>query len=153
MDQTIEKNMKSTFIALFLLAAGSTVSFAQCDKKVVLHASKSEQLDGSGAVQGTRDEQTTLEIAKTGVTVSISGNDGDQKLTGDIKSNTCNWKVPFKEGKTVITTTLKDDSGNAPKDFTITIEGKDGKVTLLAESPSMPDRKIKLDIEKFEEKN
>jgi hypothetical protein len=59
--------------------------------------------------------------------------------------------VPFKEGKTVITTTLKDDSGNEPKDFTITIEGKDGKVTLLAESPSMPDRKIKLDIEKFEE--
>ena len=150
--QTI-KNMKSTLIALFLLVAGSTVSLAQCDKKVVLHASKSEQLDGSGATQGTRDEQTTLEIDKAGVTVSISSNDGDQKLTGAIKSNTCNWKVPFKEGKTVITTTLKDDSGNEPKDFTITIEGKDGKVTLLAESPSMPDRKIKLDIEKFEEKN
>jgi hypothetical protein len=145
--------MKSTILALLLLVAGSTMSLAQCDKKVVLHASKSEQLDGSGAVQGTKDEQTTLEIDKTGVTVSISGNEGDQKLTGAIKSNTCNWKVPFKEGKTVITTTLKDDSGNDPKDFTITIEGKEGKVTLIAESPSMPDRKIKLYIEKFEEKN
>ena len=144
--------MRSTLIALFLLVAGSTMSFAQCDKKVSLHSSKTQHLDGSGTLQDTRDEQTTIEISKTGVTVSISGDNGDQKLAGDIKSNTCDWKVPFKEGKTIVATTLKGDDGDS-KDFTITIEGKDGKVTLLAESPTMPDRKIKLDIEKFEEIN
>jgi hypothetical protein len=145
--------MKSTFLALFLLVAGSTVSLAQCDKKVSLSSSQTQHLDGSGTLQDTKDEKTTIEISKTGITVSIVGDNGNQNMTGDIKSNTCNWKVPFKEGKTVINTTLKEGDNGDGKDFTLTIEGKDGKVTLLAESAAMPDRKIKLDIEKFEEKN
>jgi len=142
--------MKTTLLALLVLVISSTLSLAQCDKKIRLQASKSEQLDSSGAIQGTRDELTILEFSKNGIDVTISGNDGDQNLTGDIKTNTCNWKVPFMEGKTVITTTLTGDDGKEPKEFTITIEGKKGKVTLIAVSPSMPDRKIKLDIEKFE---
>lgn len=144
--------MKSTLLALFLLVAGSTVSLAQCDKKVSLTASKSQKLDESGSVQDTRTEQTIIEINKAVITVAITGDNGNQNMTGVIKSNTCNWKIPFKEGKTVINTILKGDNGEE-KEFTLTIEGKDGKVTLLAESPTMPDNKIKLDIEKFEEKN
>ena len=46
---------------------------------------------------------------------------------------------------------LSDPTGDA-KDVTITIEGKDGKVTLLAEVDEMPDHKIKLTLDKFEEK-
>jgi len=143
--------MKSIILALILLVAGSTVSLAQCDKNVSIYSSKSQQLDGSGAVQQTVDETTDLQFNKTDITV-ITDN-GNHKMTGKIKSLTCNWKVPFKDGKTVISTTLNDDNGGDGKDFTITIEGKDGKVTLVAESPQMPDRKIKLDLEKFEEKN
>jgi hypothetical protein len=60
--------------------------------------------------------------------------------------------VPINAGKTVLSTTLNNDNGES-KDFTLTIEGKGGKVTLLAESPAMPDKKIKLDLDKFEEKN
>jgi len=142
--------MKSIIIALFLLAAGSTMCFAQCDKKVSITSSKSEQLDDSGQVQGTRDEKTTVDISTTDVNVSIVGDDGDQKLTGKVKSKTCDWKTPYKEGKTVVTTTLND--GGNDKDFTITIEGMDGKVTLVAESPQMPGRKIRLVVDKFEEK-
>lgn len=142
--------MKSIIIALFLLAAGSTVCFAQCDKKVSITSSKSEQLDDSGQVQGTRDEKTTVDISATDVNVLVSGDDGDQKLTGKVKSKTCDWKTPFKEGKTVVTTTLNDNGND--KDFTITIEGKGGKITLVAESPQMPGRKIRLVVDKFEEK-
>jgi len=142
--------MKSIIIALFLLAAGSTMCFAQCDKKVSITSSKSEQLDDSGQVQGTRDEKTIVDISTTDVNVSVSGDDGDQKLTGKVKSKTCDWKTPFKEGKTVVTTTLSDNGND--KDFTITIEGKDGKITLVAESPQMPGRKIRLVVDKFEEK-
>jgi hypothetical protein len=142
--------MRSTLIALFLLVAGSTMSFAQCDKKVSLSSSKTQHLDGSGTLQETVDEQTTIELGKSDIVV-VTDN-GNQKLTGAVKINACDWKVPYKDGKTIVATTLKGDDGDS-KDFTITIEGKDGKVTLLAESPSMPDRKIKLDIEKFEEKN
>jgi len=37
--------MKSILIAVFLLAAGSTVCLAQCDKKVSFTAAKTEHLD------------------------------------------------------------------------------------------------------------
>ena len=143
--------MKSIIIALLLLVACSTMSFAQCDKKITLSSSKTEHLDGSGVSQNTEDERVVIDITKSDITVLAEN--GNHKMTGKIKSLNCNWKVPFKEGKTVLSTTLNDDSGDDGKDFTITIEGKDGKVTLLAESPQMPDRKIKLALEKFEEKN
>jgi len=60
--------------------------------------------------------------------------------------------VPFKTGKTLLTITLSRDDGET-RDYTLTIEGKDGKVTLWAESKAEPDDKIQLPIEKFEEKN
>jgi hypothetical protein len=44
---------------------------------------------------------------------------------------------------------LTNDNGES-RDFNVTIEGKDGKVTLMAESPQQPDNKIRLDIDKFE---
>lgn len=140
--------MKSIFPVLFLLVLGSTTSFAQCDKKVSLASSKTQHLDASGKLQETVDEQTTIEIGKSDITV-ISDN-GNQKMTGSVKFDFCDWKVPFKEGKTILNTTLSNDNGDS-KSFTLTIEGKDGKITLLAESKDMPERKIKLDIEKFEE--
>ncbi|HTD99654.1 MAG TPA: hypothetical protein VK668_10210 [Mucilaginibacter sp.] len=142
--------MKSIILALILLVAGSTVSLAQCDKKITLSSSKTQHLDGSGVLQNTEDEQVVIDITKSDIIVVAEN--GNHKMTGKIKSLTCNWKVPFKEGKTVIGTTLNDDNGDS-KDFTITIEGKEGKVTLLAESPQMEDRKIKLALDKFEEKN
>lgn len=142
--------MKPIIFTLFLLAAFSAMSFAQCDKKISLASSKTQQLDGSGKLKDTRDEGTTIEINKSDIIVTTDN--GNHKMTGIIKSNICNWKIPFKEGKTVISTTLNGEDGDS-KDFTLTIEGKDGKIILLAESPAMPDRKIRLDIEKFEEKN
>jgi hypothetical protein len=141
--------MKSILLALFLLAASSAVSLAQCEKKLTLTSSKTEYLDANGAVQKTVDEQDTFEINKSDIKIVVNGN---QEMTGTINSNSCDWKVPFKEGKTVITTILEDQGGDH-KDAILTIEGKDGKVTLLAELRNMPDRKIRIAIDKFKEKN
>ena len=95
------------------------------------------------------DEKTLVEFDKTGIVISA----GDEtKLTGTIKSYTCEWKVPFKEGKTIIKAILVDQSGDV-KNVTITIRAKDGKVTFLAEVEEMPDKKIRLVIDKFEEKS
>lgn len=142
--------MKSTIIALFLLVAGSTMSFAQCDKKVNLTASKTEYLDASGTVQRAEDEQTVIDISKSDIVV-VADN-GNQTMKGAIKTTSCNWTTPFKEGKMVITTTLSNDNGDQ-KNFTITIEGKDGKLTLLAVNKDEPDKMIRLTLDKFEEKN
>ena len=144
--------MKSTFIALFLLVAGSSMSFAQCDKKVRLTSSKTQHFDTSGALKHADDEKTVVEFNKSDITVSITKDNGDEKLSGTVKSNVCSWTVPFKEGKTTLNITLSNNGGES-RDYTVTIEGKDGKVALWAESKDEPDDKIKLDIEKFEEKN
>jgi len=144
--------MKTILIALFLLVAGSIVSFAQCEKKVSLISSKTEHLDASGQLKHAEDEKTIIEFNKTDISVSITKDNGDEKMTGKVKSNICDWQVPFKTGKTLLNITLNRDDGQS-RDFTVTIEGKDGKVTLWAESKEEPDDKIQLPIDKFEEKN
>ncbi|SDP72200.1 hypothetical protein SAMN05428975_2324 [Mucilaginibacter sp. OK268] len=142
--------MKSTIIALLLLLACSTVCLAQCDKKLSLITSKTEHLDGSNNLERAVDEQTVIEIIDKKISVNIEN--GKQTLTGTIKSNTCDWKTPFKEGKSVINTTISDEDGGGEKDYVLTIEGKDGKVTLTAESVQDPDRKLRFVLDKFEEK-
>ncbi|MCW3118332.1 MAG: hypothetical protein JWM28_2414 [Chitinophagaceae bacterium] len=136
-------------LALLALTVLGAISFGQCDKIVTLTSSKTQYLDSSFAVQKTVDENTVIQITKTEVTIAPGSE--DDKMTGTIKSDICNWKKPFKEGKSIIKVPLKDHSGDV-KNATITIEGKDGKVTLLLEVDEMPDKKIRVDIDQFEEK-
>lgn len=142
--------MRMILITLFLLAAGSAMSFAQCDKKVTLVSNKTEHLDAKGNLKHAEDEKTTIEFNKSDISVSISKDNGDEKMTGKVNSNICNWQVPFKNGKTLLKITLTNEGGES-RDFAVTIEGKDGKVTLWAESNEEPDDKIQLPIDKFEE--
>jgi hypothetical protein len=140
---------KILFAALLLLAA--TAGFAQCDKPVMLTSSKTEYLDASGNVERTEDEKTTIEIRKD--TMVISPGNEPQAMVAAIKSNTCNWSVPFKEGKSVIKATLNNEDGTESKGITITIEGKDGKVTLLAVMDDQPERQIRVSGDTFAEKD
>jgi len=139
--------MKKTILILVLLLAISAVTFAQCDKTVELTSSKTNHLDESGAITRTDNETAVIDISKTAVDISING---EHKITASIKSNTCSWTTPFKDGKTVIKATADRDGQD--QNFTITIEGKDGKVTLLFEREDKPGDKIKVAIDKFTDK-
>src|ERR1700761_1771196 len=98
--------MKSILIALFLTAAVGTMSYAQCDKKVSLTASKTQHFDSSGALSHADDEKTVVVFDKSDITVLITNDNGEHKMTGKVKSNICTWKVPYKDGKTLLTVTL-----------------------------------------------
>ena len=141
--------MKTIILILSLLVAGTVISFAQCGKKIVLTTSKTDHLDANGIVVRTADEKAVVEI--TPKTLNISVND-DHKMSGTIKSDSCFWKTPFKDGKTVIKASLSTDDGDT-KNVTITIEGKDGKITLLFEMEGMPDDRIRVAADKFEEES
>lgn len=141
--------MRSIIITLLLLAAGGTICKAQCDQKVSVKSSQTTHLDASGSVKGTDAEQTTVSFDKTNITVAINHDGEDRKMSGTIKKSTCDWKVPFKEGKTTLDISLSNDNGES-RDFTVVIEGKDGKLTFSAESPAEPDDKIRLQVDKFE---
>ena len=138
--------LKTTIAALFLLVAGTSVSLAQCDKTVTLTSSKTTHLDGNGNVSKTKDENAVITISSTDITI-VPG-DEDHKMTGKITSKTCDWKVPYKEGKMVVKSIVSGDGGDE-KDITVTIEGKDGKVTLTFEAVGL-NGKIQVVADKFE---
>ena len=140
--------MKNIIFILFLLLICGTFSFAQCNKKVTLLSSTTEYLNGNNELQRSETEKTTIKIDKSALTIS-PGNE-EHVMDGTIKSDSCHWKVPYKEGKTIIKALLTDKSGDT-KNATITIEGKGGKVTLVMEVQEMPDRKIRVPIDTFEE--
>lgn len=140
--------MKKIILTLTLVAALSVACLAQCDKAVVLTSSKTDHLDATGAITRSDDETAMIEISKSAVDISVNG---EHKMTGAIKDKSCDWKVPFKEGKTVIHATMTNNGGDEKK-VTINIEGKDGKVTLLFDIDDMPNERLRVGIDKFVEK-
>jgi hypothetical protein len=140
--------MKKIILTLSILIGLSAATFAQCDKSVVLTSSKTEHLDEAGAITRTVDENATIELSKTTLDITVN----DRKIFGgNVKDNTCNWTTPFKVGKSVVHATVTNDDG-AEKQVTITIEGKDGKVTLFFEMEGEPGDKVRVYIDKFTEK-
>jgi len=139
--------MKQIFLSLAILVASIT-AFAQCDKKNLVTCNKTEYLDANGDVQRSTDEITIIEFDNKNISVT-PGDDGT--ATGTITSMTCDWKVPYKEGKTVMKADITDPQGQVHK-VTLTIEGKDGKLTFLVDMEERADRRIRAVVNKFEEK-
>jgi len=128
---------------LFSAAAG----FAQCNKNVVLTSSKTEYLNAEGVVQRTVEEESVIKINKSEVTIAPSGH---AKMTGSVTSTACEWKQPFNVGKTTLEATFKKEDG-ATSNATITIVGKDGKISCVMKDKERPDRIIRVTVNKFEE--
>ena len=141
--------MKTAILSLTLLIAALTTGFAQCGKNLVLTSSKTEHLDASGNLKRAVNEIAKIELNQADLLITINNN---HKITGTIKSSACDWKVPFKEGKTTLKASITGENGE-PKNVTITIEGKNGKVTLLFETQGEPDDTIRVGIDTFAEKS
>jgi hypothetical protein len=139
--------MKKLLIVVFSLIGFASISNAQCDKNVVLTSSKTDYTDSTGKVERSRDENTNIDITKDQIKILA----GDDEMSGKIKSKTCDWKVPFKDGKMVLVSDLTSKNGEV-HEATLTIQGKDGVKTLVAEVKEFPNMRIKMNIEKFEEK-
>ena len=141
--------MKKIILGLCLILAVGTMGFAQCGQKLVFTSSKTVYLDSIGTVQRNVDEQSIIELSPTNLSIT-PGN--DPVMTGVVQSENCNWTVPFKEGKSIYKVLLYPPGGGDSMNLTITIEGKEGKITFLAVIEQMPDRRIMLLADKFEEK-
>ena len=139
--------MKKLILGLLLVTGASVSSYAQCDKRVIIVSSVTEHIKG-GEVERTKEETSTIEFDSKEITIAPGD---DPAITGTIKSTTCEWKTPFKEGKSVIKATVTDPRGQT-FNITVTVEGKEGKISFLLEIEEQPDRKIKLQVDKFEEK-
>ena len=139
----------SKIIIFILLFSSTRFSLAQCGKQIILISHKTEYLDENYSLQRSVDEKSTIEINKSEIIVN-PGND-QRKMTGVIKGGSCSWTRPFQDGKWVIKATFTKE-GEGTRNATVTIEGKDGKVSFLMEIAEMPDRKIRVWADTFEEK-
>lgn len=141
--------MKTLILAFSLLMAHSAMSFAQCGKKVKLTGSKTTYLNGNGIEQRSVDEKSVILVNPSEVIINV---DNQQKMACTIKSATCKWTVPFKEGKTVIKAVAGKGQGES-KNVTLTIQGKKGKVTFLFEMEDRPDNIISVAVNNFAEED
>jgi hypothetical protein len=142
--KTTKNTLRKAALAFALILAGSTISFAQCDKPVKLTSSVTNYLNDKGEVERSKDEETVITLSKTELTITP----GDHMMNGNVTGYTCNWTTPFKEGKTVVKSVLTD--GDKDLHVTITIEGKAGKVTLTFVAEEMPGKTIQVVADKFE---
>lgn len=143
-------NMRNIILAVALLTVTSVTAHAQCDKKVAWHANKGELIDINGQVIDTKEEQMSVTISKTEIGIEVKNQPGDG-ITGVIKEIDCNWKEAYKNGKTVIKAEMKKTANGETSPATLTIEAKDGAITILVEIEKMEGKKFRLLIEKYEE--
>lgn len=125
------------------------ISYGQCDQAVVLKSSKTEYLNGSGVVERSVDEYSTVEITKTQVFISPGSGDA---MNGTIKSvSSCQWTTPYQEGKSVIKADFTNPEGGIMH-ATMTIEGIGGKLGFTMEVEEIPNMKIRISLVSFTEK-
>lgn len=139
--------MKLVLFLCMTFCTTATTLYAQCGKKLILESSETQYLDSRGTVLRTVDENTIIEIIGSEVNIHAGNN---PTMKGNIKSDSCGWKTPFKQGKSVLKVAFAKDQNTMSA--TITIEGKDGQTTFLMETDAQPDRKIRVLAKRFEEK-
>ncbi|MCF8452442.1 MAG: hypothetical protein K9G42_04520 [Pedobacter sp.] len=133
--------MKRIIVALLISLAGTLSTYAQCEENAVLITSKTNLADPSGNPLGVKDERTILRFSKAAILLNI---DGEERGELKIVSKSCNWTIPYKEGKSIINAKLNES------DYTLTIEGKEGRVSLHVVKNESDDSILSMVVDKFE---
>ena len=138
--------MKKIILSVLSIVTLFLSSHAQCEKKIVFESSKTEFLDRNGEVMRGMDQHTVIHITGKAITIEPSN---DHVMNGDIKSDTCAWKVPYKEGKWTLNTIFNEKGQD--KKVTIVIEGKENRVSMTVTIDQEDQKIIRVWADKFEE--
>jgi len=141
--------MKTLLLSLVAVIATVSVCKAQCDKSITWTSSKTEFLDSSGNVTGSKDETASIKTVNKAITVTPPGA-ADNIMNGTIGQYSCNYTADGKNGKMVIGTELTNGHGEVVH-ATITVTTVEGKTTILIVAKEKPDKLIKLYISNYEE--
>ncbi|MBN8249066.1 MAG: hypothetical protein J0L84_16685 [Verrucomicrobia bacterium] len=133
---------------LVTLMGCCSMAWAQCDREVVLTSSKTEYQNAAGVVERSVEERCVITVGKTGISIAPADH---EPMLATVVSTVCEWEEAFKTGRTTVQATFQERDGKAG-DATITIEGKDGKITCTMTQKSRPDRVILVVADTFGEK-
>src|SRR5690348_10998826 len=92
--------MRSLIALIAFFSFFSLSAQAQCNKKQVITASRTEFLGADSSLQRAEDEPSTVEFDSSNITITHGTQ--QEKMTGTVNKYTCNWNIPFKDGKTVM---------------------------------------------------
>ena len=99
-------------------------------------------------VQKTDSHKVTVEVSKRSVAITHN-DDPNDAMKGEVKDTNCSWTELYKNGKTTIQARPPEGNNNV-HDASLTIEGKDGVISILIELKDHPDMKIKAYVDKYE---
>ncbi|WP_315817520.1 hypothetical protein [Paraflavitalea speifideaquila] len=142
--------MKKMLLSFMILLLAATASIAQCDKKVVFYSDKQEMISPEGNVMDNKTDVLTLEFSKESVTVRIADKDGT--LDGTIQEVICEWKEVYKVGKAVYKGAFQKSNSSESTTGSMTVEAKDGQLQITVELARLDGRKIRILVNKYEEK-
>jgi hypothetical protein len=103
--------------------------------------------DANGTLLDTREDSIFLETDPQKITLKFKSD--DKSLEGTVKEKTCDWKEPFRNGKSVYHTTVSVDGRTS--NATFTVEARDGKVTLSLAIEAMAEKKFLIYLERYKE--
>ena len=144
--------MKKSLLILSVLVAFTTTSlFAQCGKTVIWTAPKAEFMDEAGNIQDTKEVNVIIKTTNKEITI-VHSDDVNDTLKGTVKEDTCDWKEPFKNGKTILKADLADHGGKY-ENSTITIEAKESKISISIQMETPDGKKlvIRIPVESYKE--
>ena len=142
--------MKKMLLSFAVLLLAGTAAIAQCDKNVVYYSDKQEMISPEGDVIDNKTDILSIEFTKEIITVSVADKPG--ALTATIKETTCQWKDIYKEGKAIYKATFKKPDTEETTEGSMTVEAKEGKLYILVELERLEGKKIKIAVNKYEEK-
>ncbi len=140
--------MKKIILSLSLIACCGAAAIAQCNQTVRFTSTKTDFVNATGAIEQSKNEQTQVTFNDSELSLLVNGN-VDEQLTGNVRSVNCGWKKTNREGKTILTALLTNKNGDS-KNATVTMEGKDGNISMLLEVENQPARKLQMTTESFE---
>ena len=134
-------------LPILILLVTSFQATCQCDKKITWYATKGDMLDASNNLLDTKTDSMFFE---TGTQNLILRSKSDQnQLEGTITNRTCDWKDPFKTGKSIYHATVSLDGRDS--NATFTLEAKDGKITLYVVVDALEGKKFRIYIDGYKE--
>lgn len=117
--------MQYIILALSLLLL-SSLTHAQCGKKVTWYVSKVESIDANGGVVRTIEDEMVVVAGKEEILFQ-QPSDERHNMRASIKEVTCTWEQPYKKGKTVYKVEFVREDGETSSG-TISIEATDGNI-------------------------
>ena len=143
----IKQSMK-VILAFVLLVITGIQANSQCEKRVIWHASKADMFDVNGNLLQSKEGIIVFETDSQKVSLNFKEST-EAGLEGMVIKKTCDWKEPFKNGKTVYHTPVSIDGKTSNAIFTL--EAKEGKIVLSVEIEIMDGKKLLIYIDNYEE--